>query len=94
MSLRSAASAAIRFASQLLSAHAVGAVQVSVDGVTWQTVAVVTPAETWSHIVIDLNVFTGRVIQIRFVLESSMPEHSDAAERWLLERIQISISGV
>jgi Zn-dependent metalloprotease len=42
-------------------------VQVSLDGVTWETLAEVPPGEAWTEIDIDLSEYSGRTIYLRLV---------------------------
>jgi Zn-dependent metalloprotease len=42
-------------------------IQVSLDGLTWRTIARVPPAEEWSDVDVDLDEYAGRTVYIRFV---------------------------
>jgi hypothetical protein len=59
----------LQFSSLLSSRGATGEVQVSVDGVTWESIATVTPTDGWTTVDVDLSAFAGRQIYVRFVFE-------------------------
>ena len=73
INLRGVAGAQLSFQTQLSSANAPLLAQVSLDGVTWTTVATVMATDDWQLTNVDLGVYIGQVIQLQFVWLSSQP---------------------
>jgi hypothetical protein len=59
------------------------AVQVSVDGVTWDTIARVPAANGWSPLEIDLTTHAGRVVYVRFMYDASAASVAADSVWWL-----------
>ncbi len=57
------------------------AVQVSLDGVSWETIAEVPPGEAWTEVEIDLSEYAGRAIYVQFV-------HAQAGEETAVWRVR------
>jgi hypothetical protein len=49
-------------------------VQVSLDGLTWETLAEVPPGEAWTEVEIDLSPYAGRTIYLQIVHQSARDE--------------------
>jgi hypothetical protein len=45
-------------------------VQVSIDGMTWATVAPLSASEDWQSGMVDLDRFAGAVVQVRIVFDA------------------------
>jgi Zn-dependent metalloprotease len=60
-------------------------VQVSLDGVTWETVAEVPPGEAWTEVDIDLSPYAGRTIYLQFVRRSD----GDETAVWQVGRVRL-----
>ena len=56
-----------------MSSGSRGAVQVSTDGVSWETVHVVAPSLTWIPVEVDLGAYLGEVIHVRLVFQGVPP---------------------
>ncbi len=74
LDLRDATSARLTFASWLSSDASPGEVQVTLDGVTWLTAALVQPSDDWTPVSVDLGAFAGRLVAIRFVFDGKPPD--------------------
>ncbi len=57
----------LSFWSLISSATGTAEVQVSADGVSWRTLAVVPPGGDWTEIDVDLSDFAGQVFYLQFV---------------------------
>ena len=77
------ANARLRVDSWLTSPAAQGEIQVSIDGETWHTVAVVAPSESWTPIAVELDADPGARIVVRFVL------HGALTDTWWLKGLAI-----
>jgi hypothetical protein len=62
--------ARLTFESQLRAGPARAVVQVSVDGVTWETVSTIPGSESWLNLAIDLDRFAGAVVRVRIVFNT------------------------
>ena len=65
-----------------------GQVQVSLDGVTWERLAVVPSGDDWLRIRIDLSAYAGAVIYLRFELTDG----SFGTAAWRIDAVSIDIS--
>jgi hypothetical protein len=85
--LRAAADpVALSFATQF-SGEGSAAIEVSVDDVNWQLLAVVPVIPEWSVLAFDLSAFRGSLLQLRFVWQ---PGDASASVNWWLDRIQVA----
>ncbi len=86
--LRDATPAFVAFDSWLASGTSRGAVQVSIDGETWVTVRDVAPSDDWTSIGVDLSLFAGEIVRVRFVLDArDKPEAEEPA--WRIRNFQV-----
>ncbi len=86
--LTDAASAQLSFVSSL-SGRSTAEVQASVDGITWQRVAVV-PGGT-NGVTADLTAFAGQVVYVRFVFKTAAPAGGAAPDRWTIDDVVVDI---
>ena len=63
--------------------------QVSEDGITWRTVAVVPPASGWTTIDVDLSESAGRKVYLRFVFDAVAPATGTHADSWRIDNVVI-----
>ncbi|HLA45102.1 MAG TPA: hypothetical protein VJZ27_16775, partial [Aggregatilineales bacterium] len=90
LDLRSVPNPVLRFQTNLIGAYSNASVEVSFDGVTWISVAVLSPADAWQTAVVDLNTYRGQMIALRFVWNSRLPQPGDAGvDMWLLDEVRI-----
>ncbi len=89
--LTTAATASLSFDSWLSPGASTGAVQVTDDGITWRTVAVVPkqPGRT----TVDLTAFAGRVVYVRFVFDAVAPPPGLRPETWTIDNVSVTIRG-
>ena len=97
--LRDASSAHLQFGSWLSShsghsghsGHASsGEVQVSLDGVTWQSISTVPRTEGWTTVEVDLSAFAGQVIYLRFVFDAIVAPAGVAPDVWIIDDVRLS----
>jgi hypothetical protein len=84
--LAGASQARLSLAVRLLSDQVAGEIQISVDGEEWQTLVEVQPSEDWTDIELDLSLWLGRRIELRFVTPE-VPEQPV----WLVRRSVVEI---
>jgi predicted ribosomally synthesized peptide with SipW-like signal peptide len=92
--LTAATSARLSFESWLSSSATSGSsgvVQVSVDGVTWRTVATVPRTDGWTQVDIDLGAFAGRLVYVRFVFDAVAPGAGVAPDVWRIDDVSVAI---
>jgi hypothetical protein len=89
--LTTATSAQLTFASRLSSGASSGSVQVSVDGVTWQTVASAPPTGEWTTVGVDLGAFAGRVIDVRFVFDAVAAGPGVEPDVWTIGDVSVTV---
>jgi hypothetical protein len=89
VNLAGAAVPTLSFQSKLASA-ALPEVRVSLDGVTWQTVTVITPALNWALVTVDLSAYAGQTIRVQFVWASP----AGVSERWQVDEVTIADGAV
>jgi len=77
--------------SRLPADCAAGAVQVSLDGSTWQTVATVDSGPDWMMLDIDLSDFAGHMVYVQFV--SVTTDGSIGAADWQIANVRVAASG-
>jgi hypothetical protein len=87
--LRNAASASLRFESRLLAETSTALVQVSMDGHTWQTFAVVPAGSDWLTVDVDVSAFAGQVFYVRFVFDAVTPANGAPADLWQIRTISV-----
>jgi hypothetical protein len=87
LDLTGAAAAHLVFDSWLTSASAPGEIQVSLDGHSWVTHALVAPSGDWQFLDVDLGAWTGRVIAVRFVLHRPTTRSSDV---WRIRHLRVA----
>jgi hypothetical protein len=92
LDLTHATSAHLTFASWLSSRASSGEVQVSEDGVTWQTVAVVPRSEAWTEIDVDLSAFAGQLIYVRFVFDAVAPGDGVLPDEWRIDHVSVVLT--
>ncbi len=66
VSLEGQALAALTFVSSVQGGAGLAEVQVSVDGLTWRTVARIPPDEAWTEVHVDLSEFAGHRVYVQF----------------------------
>jgi len=86
--LTGATSATLTFESWLTSRASSAEVQVSLDGVTWETVATLSPSDGWTTVNVDLDAFVGRQIYVRFIFDAVAPALGVAPDVWRIQGIQ------
>jgi len=86
--LTGATSATLSFDSWL-SGDSGAAVQVSLDGVTWHTIATVAPSDGWTTVGLNLDAFAGQQIYVRFVFDAIAPAIGVEQDVWRLGGIVV-----
>jgi hypothetical protein len=81
----SGAAPTLSFQSKLVSG-ALPEVRLSLDGATWQTVAVVTPSLNWALVTVDLSAYAGQTIRLQFVWASP----AGASDSWQVDEVTIA----
>jgi len=89
--LTNATSATLTFQSKLSSAASTASAQVSLDGVTWETIADIPPSDGWTPVSIDLSAFAGHVIYVRLVFDGVAPGLGVAPDTWLIDDVLIAV---
>jgi hypothetical protein len=89
--LTNARAARLSVQSWLSPGASLGAVQVSSDGVTWQTVATAPGTSNWTRIETDVSAFVGRMIHVRFVLHHIRPADGTAPDVWMVSDVSMEI---
>ena len=87
--LTQATSARLTFASWLSDGASSGHVQVSVDGVTWETVATVARTGAWTTTDVDLGAFAGHVAYVRFVFDGVAPGIGAMPDVWRIRDVVV-----
>ena len=87
--LTSVADASLHLESWLEAIASQATVQVSADGVTWETVGVIDPSDSWTSVIIDLRAYAGSTIRIRFVFEGPASGEADMTDVWRVRRVRI-----
>jgi hypothetical protein len=90
--LTHATAAHLTFQSWLSAGASSGAVQASIDGVTWQTVTLVPPSDAWTLVDVDLSAFVGQVVSVRFVYDAIAPPTGVAPEVWRIDQLTVDIT--
>jgi hypothetical protein len=79
----------LRFESRRTGGASTAEVQVSTDGVVWQTLSVVPPTSDWTEIDIDLAAFTGRVVFMQFVFDGAAPGLGVPPDDWWIRAVSV-----
>jgi len=87
LDLRAATSATLAFESWLTTAGAWGEVQVRGEDGEWKTLRVITSADDWTAVVVDLDDYLGQVVDVRFVFYPAV-----GADRWRRSDLGIDVS--
>jgi hypothetical protein len=66
LELEAASGATLIFTSSVTGGAGLADVQVSLDGVTWQTLVRVPPDENWTDVSVDLGAWIGSRVWVRF----------------------------
>ncbi len=85
--LRGASDAMVTVDSLFLARGAAAAVQVSEDGVTWDTIQDVPESREWASLVVDLSAHAGRVVYMRFLYDAGSAPASDSV--WWLRNVRV-----
>jgi hypothetical protein len=92
LDLTHAVSASVRFASTLhADAGSTALVQVSRDGATWETVAVVAPSDGAAQIDVDLDAWRGTAVFVRFAFDGVARDDGAPADSWRIEDIGLDV---
>jgi len=91
--LTGASGATLTFDSWLTSHGSSAAVQVSLDGVTWHTLATVAPSDGWTTAGVDLIAFAGQQIYVRFVFDGVAPSIGVAPDVWKIQNVVVTRGG-
>jgi hypothetical protein len=87
LDLRAATDASLGFQSWLSFGGSSAEVQVSTDGVTWQSIATVPASAAWIGLDIDLGAFAGHVIYVRLVFTAVAPEEGASPDVWRIRDV-------
>ena len=68
--LTQASGARLLFESQLRASRSRALVEVSVDGVEWQTLASVPSSDDWQTLAVDLGALAGQIVHVRIVFDA------------------------
>jgi hypothetical protein len=85
--LTQATTARLSFQSRLRGSSS-AQVQVSTDGITWATIAVVQPSDATESVMVNLDAFAGLLVQVRFVMAPD--QAPEAVESWQIADVLIS----
>jgi hypothetical protein len=66
-------------------------VQVSTDGVTWDTVHLAEASDTWRPEAIDLGAYAGSTIRVRFVLDELGPAPGEIRDVWFVRAVRLRV---
>src|SRR5690606_34531237 len=90
LDLRGAQYPAVQFQSWLNANNASAGLQMSLDGQTWNMLTIMLPANDWQPLTIDLSLFKGQVIWLRWVWLPQPPVENDPiADFWELQSIMV-----
>jgi hypothetical protein len=92
LDLTHAVSASVRFVSTLRAdSGSTALVQVSRDGATWETVAVVAPSDGAAPVDVDLGGWRGTAVFVRFALDGVAPDDGATSDTWRIEDIGVDV---
>jgi hypothetical protein len=83
--LDDASGATLTFSSLITGGEGIARVQVSVDGLTWWTLAEVPPDAAWTGVAVDLSAFAGRRVWVQFAFT---PLPGETA-KWLVTDVRV-----
>ena len=86
LDLTATTTAALRFDSWLSGSTSRAEVQVSGDGVTWETVAVAGGSDSWTPVEVSLDAYIGLTVRLRFVFTAE----SASADAWRIGAIGLT----
>ena len=81
--------AQLRFQSLLTGANSTAQVQLSVDGVTWLTVASVSPSDQWILQTLDLGAYAGQLVYIQFLWSGAPASDAAITGLWSVDEVQV-----
>ncbi|MCC7009749.1 MAG: hypothetical protein IT184_13150, partial [Acidobacteria bacterium] len=81
--------ARLTFQSQLSAIDARAHVQVSLDGETWMTLALVGVSDAWQDVEVDLSAFRGLVVHVRFAFEGATTATGATTDAWSVREVRI-----
>jgi hypothetical protein len=89
--LTTSSSAQLLLDSWLTGSSARASVQVSTDGVTWDTVHLAEASDTWRPEAIDLGAYAGSTIRVRFVLDELGPALGEIRDVWFVRAVRLRV---
>ena len=81
--------AQLRFQSLLTGANSTAQVQLSVDGVTWLTVASVSPSDQWTLQTLDLGAYAGQLVYVQFLWSGAPASDAAITGLWSVDEVQV-----
>ena len=63
--------------------------QLSVDGVTWLTVASVSPSDQWILQTLDLGAYAGQLVYIQFLWSGAPASDAAITGLWSVDEVQV-----
>jgi hypothetical protein len=90
LDLSGASEAVLTFGSTLTAVGARATVEVRVNGMDWETVAVVDPSDTWWPTEVDLTRYAGLPVDVRFVYRADGAASPDLSGQWAIEGVLVA----
>jgi hypothetical protein len=90
--LTSVTSATLHVTAWLSSKTSPARVQVSRDGVTWETIDELPAIDLWTTVDVDLGAFIGQSLYLRIVFDGAPPGSPGEPEFWQLGEIRVTLS--
>jgi hypothetical protein len=85
-------SATLHVTAWLSSKTSPARVQVSRDGVTWETIDELPAIDLWTTVDVDLGAFIGQSLYLRIVFDGAPPGSPGEPEFWQLGEIRVTLS--
>jgi hypothetical protein len=91
LDLRDVSSGDLSLESRFVGRGAAAWVQISVDGVTWDTVTAVPESPEWTRLDVDLGFYTGRLARMRFLVDASATGGFDGSSSLLFRNLRLRL---
>ncbi len=79
----------LSFQSLLTGANSTAQVQLSVDGITWLTIASVLPSDQWTLQTLDLGAYAGQLVYVQFLWSGAPASDTAITGQWSVDEVQV-----
>ena len=94
LDLRTRAHPMLRFDSWLVSSQSIAMVEISVDGLTWQSISSVPSSANWQPILVDLSAYQQQVVWLRWIWLSQPPTNGQSADFWMVDNLIVDDAAI